>query len=225
MLFDVGETLLHVRPNFPEAFADVCLRAGVEVAPEVVVEAAAATWANRPGAGGGGFSFSREASHAFWTGLYTELLTNLGVEPAQVAAVADALYAHFSTGSSYELYPDAIPCLEECQAAGLRLGVVSNFERWLVGCLRDLGVLGFFDVLAISGHEGVEKPDPEIYRRALSRTGAHPASVAHVGDSPSDDVAAARSVGMRGVLLDRHDRHPDHDGPRISTLADLLAPL
>ena len=221
VLFDVGETLLHPAPDFPTAFADVCAHAGLPVEPDVVVEAAAATWAHRPGASGNGFSFNREASHAFWTGLYTELLESLGEDPSRIPPLADALYEHFSSASSYELFDDARPSLEAFRGAGLRLGIVSNFEAWLIGCLRDLGVLDLFDVTAVSGIEGVEKPDAEIFRRALSRTGADPSEVGYVGDSPADDIAPATALGMRAVLLDRRDRHRDHPGPRISTLRDL----
>ena len=221
VLFDVGETLLHPAPDFPTAFADVCARSGLAVDPEVVVEAAAATWSHRPGASGNGFSFSREASRAFWTGLYSQLLESLGEDRARVSALADALYEHFSSPSSYELFDDARPCLEDCRRAGLRLGIVSNFEAWVLDCLRGLGVLDLFEVTAVSGIEGVEKPDPEIFRRALTRTGADPSEVGYVGDSPADDVAPAAALGMRAVLLDRRSRHADHPGPRISTLRDV----
>jgi FMN phosphatase YigB (HAD superfamily) len=41
-----------------------------------------------------------------------------------------------------------------------------------------------------------------------------------VGDSPEDDIAGARAVGMRAVLVDRAGRCPDA-ADRIGSLAEL----
>ncbi len=40
-----------------------------------------------------------------------------------------------------------------------------------------------------------------------------------VGDSPSADVAGARAVGARAVLLDPFDLYPSVDAPRFRDLA------
>jgi epoxide hydrolase-like predicted phosphatase len=55
-----------------------------------------------------------------------------------------------------------------------------------------------FDMIVFSGEEGVEKPDPEIYRRALARLGVSPAEAVFVDDMPAN-VEAARALGMAGV--------------------------
>lgn len=55
-----------------------------------------------------------------------------------------------------------------------------------------------FDVILFSGEEGVEKPDPEIYRRALARLNVAPAEAVFVDDM-LPNVKAARVLGMGGV--------------------------
>ena len=115
--------------------------------------------------------------------------------------------------------------LARLEAAGLQLGIVSNFEEWLERLLEQLGVTRFFDVRIISGVEGVEKPDPRIFRLALERTGVEPHESAYVGDNPEFDTEPAEALGMLGVLIDRRGRFPDHPGPRIATLDDLPAVL
>ncbi len=57
---------------------------------------------------------------------------------------------------------------------------------------------GAFDVILFSGEEGIEKPDPEIYQRALARLNAAPAEAVFVDDAP-ENVEAACALGMRGV--------------------------
>jgi len=73
----------------------------------------------------------------------------------------------------------------------------------------------------ISGLEGVEKPDPAIYRLALERAGVAPENAVHVGDSPAMDMEPAESVGIRGVLLDRKGRYPSRRETRIASLKEL----
>lgn len=55
-----------------------------------------------------------------------------------------------------------------------------------------------FDILVFSGEEGVKKPDPEIFRRALARLGVHAEESIFVDDM-LENVAAAQALGMRGV--------------------------
>ena len=55
-----------------------------------------------------------------------------------------------------------------------------------------------FDVILFSGEEAVEKPDPEIYRRALARLNVAPAEAVFVDDM-LPNVEAARALGMGEV--------------------------
>lgn len=77
-----------------------------------------------------------------------------------------------------------------------------------------------------SGLEGVEKPDPKIYKIALERAGnIPPEKVLHIGDSMRKDYVPAKSVGMHALLLDRF-KTPDAQDWRKSgatVLPDLLA--
>ena len=43
-----------------------------------------------------------------------------------------------------------------------------------------------------------------------------------MGDHPRIDAAAAEAVGMASILIDRRGHHPSHEGPRVSSLADIL---
>ena len=77
-----------------------------------------------------------------------------------------------------------------------------------------------------SGLEGVEKPDPRIYKIALERAGnIAPEETLHIGDSMRKDYVPAKSVGMNALLLDRF-KTPDAEEWRKSAaivLPDLVA--
>jgi putative hydrolase of the HAD superfamily len=223
VFLDAGETILYPHPSFSELFARVVTEAGTpldaadvervrgRLAPHLVdmVEDSGAE---------GGISLSEESSKTFWTFLYRRFLEELGIEDESLQG---RLFDVFSSTSTYRLYDDVLPALGALSAAGYRLGLISNFERWLEEMLVELEVGHIFDVAVISGIEGVDKPDASIYRRALDKAGVGADRAVHVGDSPGLDVEPARSVGIATVLLDRLGRYEDHDGLRITSLKEL----
>lgn len=83
-----------------------------------------------------------------------------------------------------------------------------------------------WDFGVFSGLEGVEKPNPKIYKIALERAGnLPPEEVLHIGDSMRKDYIPAKSVGMQALLLDRF-KTPDAEEWRKSgavVLPDLVA--
>ena len=223
VFFDAGETILHPHPSFPELFAEVCRARGLEVSSGEVgavqtrlaphlVDLAEDSGVER------GPSLSPEDSRTFWTYLYRRLLGELGLEDQ---GLAEELYSTFSSTSSYRLFDDSLPVLGELQSRGYRLGLISNFDGWLQNLLVELEVGDLFEVTVISGVEGVEKPDPAIYRLALERADVVPDQALHVGDSPSLDIEPALATGMEAVLIDRGGRYSDAPYRSISSLEPL----
>ena len=222
VFFDAGETLLHPHPSFPELFAETSRAHGRQIDPAEVTSVQARlaphlvdfveeTGVDKP-------SLSPEDSEVFWTHLYRRFLAELGIADEELV---HRLYSTFSSVSSYVLFDDVVPALQDMRDAGYRIGLISNFEGWLDEMLVELELGDVFDTKVISGLEGVEKPDPEIYRIALDRAGVEPERAVHVGDSPGLDVAPASSLGMITVLIDRFDRYPDHPHGRIRSLKEL----
>ena len=111
-------------------------------------------------------SLDPDDSLVFWSHLYRRLLAELDIEDE---GLVQKMYYTFSSSASYRLFDDALPALKEIEGAGYRLGLISNFEQWLEEMLVELEVGHIFEISVISGIEGMEKPDPEIYRRALEQ--------------------------------------------------------
>ena len=57
-----------------------------------------------------------------------------------------------------------------------------------------------FDEIVLSAEEGIQKPDPEIYYRALTQLGIAPGEAIFVDDREKN-VEGAREVGMHAVLF------------------------
>jgi putative hydrolase of the HAD superfamily len=217
VLFDAGDTLLAPAPSFQGRFMAVAAEHGLPL-EEAAVDAAIAD-AVRAAAWPSDWT-DPATQREFWVGFYRQVLTDLGHEGRELA---DALFEAFSDPAGYQLFDDVRPALDELAARGIKLGVVSNFEPWLEDILDLQGIGDRFAAVAISGKLGVAKPDPEIFKAALTEAGADPEATVHVGDQPVNDVAAARAVGITPVLIDRYARHPETDAAhRVEDLLELV---
>lgn len=222
--FDVGETLLRPYPRFGERLVQCCRESGQQlpIDAEKHLETFASTYFSTLRRSGSTYSRSEDESRRAWLGLYQSFLAHQGVPRSVIPSLAERLYGTFTDPSTYRLFDDAWPVLTELRDRGFSIGVISNWEGWLTKLLEACGVARLLDFSAISGVVGYEKPDPRIFHWAIDAALVAPSEILHVGDSPRDDVAGARQVGLEAVLLDRHGRHVDAEVRRVVSLRELL---
>ena len=123
-------------------------------------------------------------------------------------------YEHFAEAGVWELYPEVVDILEKLQPR-FHLAVISNFDGRLRFILEHLGISKYFPYVFVSSEIGADKPDPEIFRRALKTISLKPNVVLHVGDDSERDWKAAAEAGLSVFKLDRQK----------NSLHDLLAIL
>lgn len=120
------------------------------------------------------------------------------------------------------LFDDVIPALDSLTERGIRSAVITNFPQRGPDVERSLGLGGHVEFTVTSGEVGVEKPHAPIFEEALRRAGLAAAETALVGDQVDSDIAGALAVGIRPILMDRYDNHPDYiDHPRVTSMAGL----
>jgi len=121
------------------------------------------------------------------------------------------------------LYSDSRRCLDILKGERRALGVVSNStsEAAVRRILDRVGILDYFDRVVSSGTEGVEKPDPEIFRRAVARMEVRPAEAVFVGNLARTDAKAAEVAGLHGVWLNREGFGYGEDPPEITSLLEV----
>ena len=105
-----------------------------------------------------------------------------------------------------ELRPAMVAAVRRLRDAGLPLGLLSNnvapMER--TGALGEL--LALFDAVVESSTEGVRKPEPEIYRRALARLSdavgrpIEPSDCAYLDDL-GINLKPARALGFATIKV------------------------
>jgi putative hydrolase of the HAD superfamily len=227
VFFDAGETLVHPSPSFAELFATIVTREGhprdaVDIAEGLTTVSSAFHRAAREH---DLWTTTPERSRRFWSAVYDRFLEVLGIPDG--TGLTDTLYREFTDLGNYAAFTDVPPALERLRDDGIPMGIVSNFEPWLEDLLHRLELTPFFAVRVISGIEGLEKPDPAIFRLALDRAGIAPAEAVYVGDIPDFDVAPTAALGMFPVLIDRRGRHAGFDGPgvRITSMDELSSVL
>lgn len=97
-------------------------------------------------------------------------------------------------------FPGLLAALAQLKADGFQLGLISNgFEEFQFRIIRALGIQHRFEVIVISEMEGMRKPDPEIFRRALARLDVLARESVYVGAHPVIDIGGARDAGMKTV--------------------------
>ena len=124
----------------------------------------------------------------------------------------EVAYEHFAEAGVWQFYPEVAEVLEQLRPR-FQLAVISNFDGRLRFILQHLGISNYFSYIFISSELGADKPDPEIFRRALKIMQLNTDEVLHVGDDPERDWNAASAAGLTVFRLDR---------PRNS-LRDLLS--
>ncbi|MGE5214443.1 MAG: HAD-IA family hydrolase [Nitrospirota bacterium] len=111
-------------------------------------------------------------------------------------------YEHFAEAGVWELYPDVVDALRQLRER-FELAVISNFDGRLRLILQHLGISRYFSHIFVSSELGADKPDPEIFRRAITIMHLRPDEIVHVGDDPERDWKAAARVGLLVFRLDR----------------------
>jgi HAD superfamily hydrolase (TIGR01509 family) len=150
------------------------------------------------------------------------VLESAGVPRAAAEAAAVELAEEHARANLWRVpMPGAAAALAALRTRGFRVGVVSNADGRVAALLEAAGLAPHLETIIDSHLEGVEKPDPEIFRRALARLAVPAARAAYVGDIFAIDVLGARGAGLSAILIDETGGYADADCPRIAALAEL----
>lgn len=232
LTWDVKDTLLRLRRPVGEEYAAKARAHGLEVEATALEQAFRQVYKAQnhrfPT-----YGLSRGlTSRQWWKDVVLQTFQMAGVPDAQaIATIADQLYKDFSSPCTWQVLEGAETTLRRCRKRGLRLAVISNFDRRLEDVLVGLGLREHFDFVLTSEAAGWPKPDPRIFQKALQLAHTEPAAAAHVGDSYRCDYKGARAVGMNSFLvvgpepLDPMIRDSVPEEHILPSLSDLLPAL
>lgn len=145
--------------------------------------------------------------------LRTAMANRFRVDRAQIHELA----GRYLTYGQNHLYPEVAPTLRAL-AGRYKLALVANQDERVLEALRRDGLFELFDVLALAKAAGAMKPDPRIWRYALSHAGVSPSRAVHIGNRLDADVRPAKQLGMRTIWLLRGE------APSAPTVEQLSEP-
>ena len=217
VLFDVDFTLCRPGPELSaERYGRIAARHGLDLDLSRYEEAREAAVLN--------LKRHPELLHddSIWHRFTEEIFLGMGGASEVASECATEIEHGWEVAENFELFEDVLPVLDELRTARVKIGLVSNGIR----DLSEFVAHHRLDVDAIvdSRSHGRVKPHPTIFQAALAALAVAPGDAVMVGDSLEEDIDGARALGMRAILLDREQRHPEVD-ERLTDLYALPAAL
>jgi len=211
LLVDVGGTLLHPHPFVGHVYAQIAQKHGLIVDPNALETsfrlAFKSARAFRRESGRLLFGPPEATAYAFWREVVVNALRPLGEDAAAwsdsraLEGYLAELWDVFAQAAAWRVDEQVLGAIKAARENGWKTGVASNWDLRLRYTLTALGIVDFFDVLAISAEVGMEKPAARLFTWACAQVGVEPRNAVHIGDDPFEDVAAARSVGLTSYLV------------------------
>lgn len=211
LTFDVTNTILKVKDSPGHQYSAVAKNFGININATDLDSVYDKTWQKKKSEHPNYGKDHGMTTKVWWQDFICRVFVNAGyqgnVSPLQ--GVSDVLWKRFEDGTDWEAIPHSHEALTLLKGAGIKLGVVSNFDESLEKTLCVNKMDHYFDFVVTSVNAGTEKPDPAIFRRALSMSGGvSPSLAAHVGDDVSHDYFTPKSIGMAAFLF-----HPPESSP------------
>ena len=199
VFIDAGNTLLYENPSRFEIYARAARGRGVSISTERMTGLMRTAHRELPREIDGAFRYSED-----WFSAYIRFIfhDSLGLSSEELPGVSSEIFSRFADARTFRLFPGALELLEGLRRRGKRLGIISNWSQRLPSILAGLGVGERVDFVMASAIERLEKPEPEMFRRACARVDVAPGEALHAGDDARKDVEGAREAGLSSVRVD-----------------------
>lgn len=103
-------------------------------------------------------------------------------------------------GSWEEMDERMLELIKNLRQGGYKVGLLSNATRASGGRLRELGLTKYFDVFMISAEQGLQKPEPELFKRFAGELGVELKELIYIDDAESS-LRTANELGYQPILF------------------------
>ena len=130
--------------------------------------------------------------------VYRQLANEFQLNDATLQTLYDYFYTHYH--QHCVPFPGLLTLLKTLVTQGIKLGIITNGgQAFQTKSIDALKIAPYFSTIVTSEQEGIRKPDPQIFQRALQRLGATANAAAFVGDHPIADVGGAQRAGLKAI--------------------------
>ena len=168
-------------------------------------------------------TYEDRTGEAWWQDLLSALdvfLSENRVSEEKRPQILAAFRSH-AVSYPYELYEDAKSALRAANEAGYENFLLSNNFPELRDTVKKLGLGPYLKGIFLSSELGAEKPNPLIFKKALTLAGS-PAKAIMVGDNPIADIQGGEAADMLTVLVHREGR-AQYAFSELSQISSLLS--
>jgi putative hydrolase of the HAD superfamily len=198
--FDAAGTLIRLVHPPGRVYADTARQFGFELDPSRIQSAFKIVWESFPQPSETGAP-RPDDDRGWWRDLVAQTMKEASYRIDPFDDYFETVYERFRLPGVWELFPDVPGILAGLCRVGIRLGMISNFDRRLYDILAQLNVLDHFNHLIISSEIGIRKPAARIFEVAVHRFGVQAGEILHIGDEPDSDFAGARRAGFQALLV------------------------
>ncbi|WP_144467205.1 HAD family hydrolase [Bacillus toyonensis] len=97
-------------------------------------------------------------------------------------------------------FPNMHKLLQQLKQLNIKIGIITNgFTEFQMSNLQALNIHTYTNTILVSEAEGIKKPHPEIFKRALQKLNVKAEECLYVGDHPENDALGSEQVGILGV--------------------------
>jgi 2-haloalkanoic acid dehalogenase type II len=120
------------------------------------------------------------------------------------------------------LFPDVNPVLSKLRERGLKMGIISTGYEQDIDAITQKTDLQkeLFDVIVGADTLKKTKPDPEVFKYALTKLKVKPQETLFVGDEIDADYRGAENAGIHALLIQRTENKTSQTSD-LSTIASL----
>lgn len=97
------------------------------------------------------------------------------------------------------LHKDIIPMLRALKKKGILIGLISNCFSEEAMVIKKSVLYPYFDAVCLSFDEGLQKPNPAIFKMCLEKLNVQAEYCLYIGDGGSNELEAAEMVGMKAA--------------------------
>jgi putative hydrolase of the HAD superfamily len=229
ILFDAGFTLLEPWPGVGHWYAEHARAYGVNAEAGALDKAFVAAWKSARAASTRALPYggTDEEALEFWAGVVRETFRIAGHDCPTQQSYYEEVFDAFARGDRWRLYDDVEPALELLAHRGVRVGILSNWDRRLHQVVKELGLRERVGCVLVSAEVGAEKPDERTFDAGRAAMGLGADDVmGYIGDEPEADGFGALRAGWRQCLVwRRSDKSPPAELAARSTLTECVRAL
>lgn len=164
--------------------------------------------------------FGKIPYEEYWNKRDGLLLRHLGLPPDR--KLLRKIQTRWFDYAECPLFPDVNPVLSKLRERGLKMGIISTaYEQDIDAITQKTGLQkDLFQVIVGADTLKKTKPDPEVFKYALTKLKVKPQETLFVGDEIDADYRGAENAGIHALLIQRTENKTSQTSD-LSTIASL----